>query len=230
MRVIGTGYGRTGTTSLKAALVQLGLGPCLSASDVFENPELIRPLLRAVERGSANWGDMLAGYESMVCEPATPCWRELAEYYPEAKVVHTVRDPERWVDSIQRTLARRRRHLNSLPGRAAVQLSSMLGTDFAPLIRLFRMTLEAQALKSVAERRPEHAAELFRAHTEQVVEAIPADRLLIYDVSAGWAPLCEFLGVPVPAEPYPLMSTRTQYTNGHGFGTRAASLFLSRTP
>jgi hypothetical protein len=229
MRVIGTGYGRTGTTSLKAALVQLGLGPCFSAGDVFENPELIRPLLGAVEGRSANWGDLLAGYESIVSEPATPCWRELVEYYPEAKVVHTVREPERWVESIQRTLARRRRHLNSLPGRAAVQLSSMLGTDFAPLIRLFRMTLEARALKSVAERKPERAVELFKAHTEQVVEAIPADRLLIYDVSAGWGPLCEFLGVPVPAEPFPLMSTRVQYTNGRGFGTRAASLFLSRT-
>jgi hypothetical protein len=229
MRVIGTGYGRTGTTSLKAALVQLGLGPCFSAGDVFDNPELIRPLLGAVERGSANWGEMLAGYESIVSEPATPCWRELVEYYPEAKVVHTARDPERWVDSIQKTLARRRRHLNSLPGRAVVQMSSMLGTDFAPLIKLFRMTLEAQALKAVAERRPERAAELFQEHTEQVVKTVPADRLLIYDVRAGWGPLCEFLDVPVPAEPFPEMSTRVQYTNGRGFGTKAALLFLSRT-
>jgi len=229
MRVIGTGYGRTGTTSLKAALVQLGIGPCFSASDVFDNPELIRPLLRAVEGGSANWGEMLAGYQSIVSEPATPCWRELLEYYPDAKVVHTARDPERWVESIQRTLARRRRHLNSIPGRAAVQLSSMLGTDFAPLIRLFRKTLEAQALKAVAEGKPERAAELFQEHTEQVVKTVPADRLLTYDVGDEWKPLCEFLGVPVPAEPFPLMSTRAQYTNGRGFGTKAALLFLSRT-
>src|SRR3954447_11424932 len=104
MRVIGTGYGRTGTTSLEAALVQLGFGPCFSAADVFRNPKFIRPLLGAVEGGSANWGDMLAGYESLVSEPASVCWRELVEYYPEVKVVHTVRDPERWVDSIQRTL------------------------------------------------------------------------------------------------------------------------------
>jgi hypothetical protein len=231
MRVIGTGYGRTGTTSLEAALVQLGFGPCFNAADVFRNPKFIRPLLGAVEGGSTNWGDILAGYESLVSEPAAACWRELVAYYPKAKVVHTVRDPERWVDSIQRTLFRRRRHLNSLYGRAAVQVSAILGTDFAPLIRLFQRTLEARALEAVAERRPERAIELFQAHTDQVVEAIPADRLLIYEVGAGWGPLCEFLGVPVPADPFPRVSTSAQYTSDAlgPFGASAASLFLRRT-
>jgi Sulfotransferase domain len=229
MRVIGTGYGRTGTTSLEAALVQLGFGPCFSAADVFRDPKFIRPLLRAADGGTAEWGEILAGYGSLVGEPASVCWRQLVEHYPKAKVVHTVRDPERWVVSIQKALARRRRHLDSLHGHVAVGLSSMLGTDFAPLIRLFRQTLEADALKLTAERKPERAIELFQAHTDQVVKAVPADQLLIYEVSAGWGPLCEFLDVPVPAEPFPLMSTMEQYTNGHGFGTRAASLFLSRT-
>src|SRR3954471_9627212 len=229
MRVIGTGYGRTGTTSLEAALVQLGFGPCFTAADVFREPKFIRPLLRVADGGSAEWGDILAGYGSLVGEPASVCWRRLVEYYPKAKVVHTVRDPERWVVSIQKALARRRRHLNSLYGHVAVGLSSMLGTDFAPLIRLFRQTLEADALRLTAERKPERAIELFQAHTDQVVKAVPADRLLIYEVSSGWGPLCGFLDVPVPVEPFPLMSTMEQCTNGHGFGTRAASLFLSRT-
>jgi hypothetical protein len=229
MRVIGTGYGRTGTTSLEVALVQLGCGPCFSAGDIFRNPKFIRPLLRAVEGGSVEWGDILAGYESLVSEPVSVCWRELVEYYPKAKVVHTVRDPERWVASTQKTLARRRRHLNSLHGRVALGLSSMLGTDFAPLIRLFQRTLEADALKLVAQRKPERAIELFQAHTDQVVKEVPADRLLIYEVSAGWGPLCEFLDVPVPTEPFPRVNTMEQYTNGRGFGTRAASLFLNRT-
>lgn len=65
MHVIGTGYGRTGTTSLNTALVRLGLGPCLDAGDVFRNPKLIRPLLGAVEGKSTNWGDILTGYKSM---------------------------------------------------------------------------------------------------------------------------------------------------------------------
>jgi hypothetical protein len=229
MRVIGTGYGRTGTTSLEAALIQLGFGPCFSAADVFREPRFVRPLLRAADGGSAEWGHLLAGYESLVGEPASVCWRQLVEYYPKAKVVHTVRDPERWVVSIQKALGKRRRHLNSLHGHVAVGLSSMLGTDFAPLIRLFRQTLEGDALKAIAEGRPEHAVELFQAHTDQIVKTVPADRLLVYEVGAGWEPLCAFLEVPVPAEPFPLMSTMEQYADGPGFGTRAASMFLSRT-
>ncbi|MEQ4724784.1 sulfotransferase family protein [Nonomuraea sp. B19D2] len=229
MRVIGTGYGRTGTTSLKAALVQLGFGPCLSAGDVFRNPQLIRPLLGAVEGGSANWAEILTGYESMVCEPATPCWRQLVEQYPQAKVVHTVRDPEQWINSVQRTLLKRRRHMNTLYGQAAIRLSSVLGTDFAPLIKLFQLTLEGQALKSVNERRPERAIEQFQAHTDQVIEAVPADRLLIYHIRDEWGPLCEFLGVDVPAEPFPLKSTTVEFPTSRGFGREAASLFLSRT-
>ncbi|WP_165966124.1 sulfotransferase family protein [Actinomadura sp. 7K534] len=231
MRVIGTGFGRTGTTSLEAALVQLGFGPCFSAADVFRQPKFIRPLLGAVEGGPVNWGELLAGYDSLVSEPAAVCWRELVEYFPEAKVVHTVRDPERWVESVERTLFRRRRHLASPYGRVAVRMSSMLGTDFAPLARLFQSTLEARALKSLAARRPERAVELFRAHTDQVTEAVPPDRLLTYDVGAGWEPLCEFLGVPVPDEPFPRVSTSAQYTSdGFGpFGASTASLFLRRT-
>lgn len=231
MHVIGTGYGRTGTTSLSTALVQLGFGPCLDAGDVFRNPQLIRPLLRAVEGKSTNWDEILTGYRSMVCEPATPCWRQLVEYCPEAKVVHTVRDPEQWISSVERTLLKRRRHIDTLYGRAAVRLSSTLGTDFAPLIMLFQRTLEGQALKSVTERRPERAIAQFQAHTEQVVEAVPADRLLVYNVRDEWRPLCEFLGVPVPTEPFPRMSTTVEIASGsgHGFGREAVLRFLTRT-
>ncbi|MEU1726508.1 sulfotransferase family protein [Nonomuraea sp. NPDC005692] len=229
MRVIGTGYGRTGTTSLKEALVRLGFGPCLSAGDVFRNPRMIRPLLGAVQDGSANWKELLSGYESMVCEPATPCWRQLVDLYPEAKVVHTVRDPRQWVGSVQRTLLKNRRHINTLYGRAAIRLSSSLGTDFAPLIRLFQQTLEGRALQAMTERRPERAIEQFKAHTEQVIEAVPTDRLLIYNIRDEWGPLCEFLGVDVPAQPFPLKSTTVEFPTSRGFGREAVSLFLSRT-
>ncbi|MEU1394179.1 MULTISPECIES: sulfotransferase family protein [unclassified Nonomuraea] len=229
MRVIGTGYGRTGTTSLKEALVQLGFGPCLSAGDVFRNPRMIRPLLGAVQDGSANWKELLTGYESMVCEPATPCWRQLVDLYPEAKVVHTVRDSRQWVGSVQRTLLKNRRHINTLYGRAAIRLSSSLGTDFAPLIRLFQQTLEGRALQEMTERRPERAIEQFKAHTDQVIEAVPADRLLIYNIRDEWGPLCEFLGVDVPAQPFPLKSTTVEFPTSRGFGREAVSLFLSRT-
>jgi hypothetical protein len=227
LRVVCTGLGRTGTNSIKAALERLGFGPCLHAVDLFANPTMIRPLLEAVESGSADWDDVLAGYQSFVGGPVSTRWRELAEYYPEAKVIHTTRDPERWLDSIQETLFRRRQRMTSLPGRAAVLLSSMLDTDYAPMAKLIQTTIESQTFKSPAERTPERAIELFKAHTNDVVETIPASRLLIFDVKSGWDPLCKFLDVPVPAEPFPRMNDRAEYAKS-GLGA-AVPLLLRRT-
>ncbi|WP_433171050.1 sulfotransferase family protein [Actinoallomurus sp. CA-150999] len=227
VRVVCTGLGRTGTNSIKAALERLGYGPCLHAVDLFANPRLIRPLLGAIESGSADWDEVLAGYESFVGGPVSTRWRELAEYYPEAKVIHTIRDPERWLGSIQETLFRRRQRMSSLPGRTAVLLSSMLGTDYAPMVKLLQTTLESQTFKSPAEQTRERAIELFKAHTNEVVETIPASRLLIFDVKSGWEPLCKFLDVPMPAEPFPRMNDRAEYAKS-GLGT-AVPLLLRRT-
>ncbi|KAL4886175.1 hypothetical protein BJY04DRAFT_213709 [Aspergillus karnatakaensis] len=40
-------------------------------------------------------------------------------------------------------------------------------------------------------------------HNTEIVSRIPADRLLVYNVKEGWDPLCRFLGVEVPAGPFP---------------------------
>ena len=41
------------------------------------------------------------------------------------------------------------------------------------------------------------------SHNEEVVRNIPADRLLVFDLSEGWEPLCKFLDKPTPNEPFP---------------------------
>ncbi|MFB4287204.1 sulfotransferase family protein [Nonomuraea sp. ATR24] len=230
MQVIATGLGRTGTTSLEVALVRLGFGPCFSAGAIFDRTELIRPLLRIIEDDSAPWEGILTGYASLLGEPASVCWRRLVRCYPEAKVVHTVRDPERWLDSIRKTLYERRRRVDSLPGKAAVLLSSMFGTDLAPLVRLFQVTYEAKALRFLAEQTPQRAVELFEEHTAQIRETVPADRLLVLDVRDGWKPLCAFLEVPVPDEPFPRVNDTAEYSSSRGgFGGRALPLLLGRT-
>ena len=52
MHVIGAGFGRTGTTSLKAALEQLGFDPCYHMMEVIKNPSHV-PFWEAVHRGEA---------------------------------------------------------------------------------------------------------------------------------------------------------------------------------
>ncbi|MDH2427105.1 sulfotransferase family protein [Sphaerisporangium sp. TRM90804] len=227
MRVIGTGFGRTGTLSLKTALERLGFGPCHHMVEVFRHPEQIRPFLHATRRESANWDDLLMGYESCVDGPTSAHWRRLAEHYPKAKVVLTVRDPRLWVASMHKTLFMQRRRMNSLPGRAAVALSSLLGTDLAAFVRMVDTTLDARTFATPADREPERAIELFEAHRERVVAAIPAERLLVFDVREGWAPLCDFLDVPVPDEPFPRVNGTSDFTqSGRG---RAAPMLLRRT-
>ena len=100
LKVIGSGLGRTGTLSLKLALEQLGLGPCHHMVEVFMHPESI-PLWVAAGAGKADWPAIFSGYQSMVDYPGCKFWRELIDYYPDAKVLHSIRDPERWFESTQ---------------------------------------------------------------------------------------------------------------------------------
>jgi hypothetical protein len=51
----------------------------------------------------------------------------------------------------------------------------------------------------------------FKRHTAEVVAGVPKDRLLVFEASDGWAPLCDFLGVPVPKTPYPAENTRAEF-------------------
>ncbi|HUB36310.1 MAG TPA: sulfotransferase, partial [Solirubrobacteraceae bacterium] len=57
-------------------------------------------------------------------------------------------------------------------------------------------------------------AELMEAmnrHNEAVKSAIPSERLLVWSVSEGWEPLCEFLELPVPDEPLPHVNDRAEF-------------------
>jgi hypothetical protein len=227
MQVIGTGFGRTGTLSLKTALERLGFGPCHHMVDVFAHPRQIRPWLAAATAREADWDRLLVGYESCVDGPTSAYWRQLADHYPKAKVILTTRDPERWLASMQRTLFAQRRRIESLPGRAAVLLSSLLGTDLAAFVRMVDTTLDARTFATAADREPERAVKLFQEHTARVVAAIPAGRLLVFDAAAGWGPLCEFLEVPVPDEPYPRVNNSSDFTRS-GLG-RPLPLLLRRT-
>jgi hypothetical protein len=49
----------------------------------------------------------------------------------------------------------------------------------------------------------EHCLRVFTEHNERVRRTVPAQRLLVYRVDEGWKPLCRFLGVDEPGEPFP---------------------------
>ena len=104
LEVIGAGFGRTGTMSLKVALEDLGYGPCYHMIELFEHPNHVERWEVAVRGEPVDWEEMFAGYRATVDWPGAAFFKELSERYLEAKVILTVRDPERWYESARDTI------------------------------------------------------------------------------------------------------------------------------
>lgn len=199
IKVIGAGFGRTGTLSTKAALEQLGLGPCYHMLEVRNDPARADAWYDAAQGGPADWDAILEGYNSCVDWPASHFWRPLAEHYPDAKVLLTVRDEEDWWNSISKTIF--------------TSLQRDEPTADADRIRALRMSRDLIIDKVFAGELNdrEHAIAIYRANIEAVTQAIPAGRLLVFDVAQGWEALCDFLGLPVPDTPYPRSNSTQEF-------------------
>ncbi|HEY9879292.1 MAG TPA: sulfotransferase family protein [Leptolyngbyaceae cyanobacterium] len=199
LSVIGAGFGRTGTLSLKAALEMLGYGPCYHMIEVFAHPEHI-DLWNAATDGEFHWDEIFDGFRAAVDWPACAFWQPLLEYYPDAKVILTVRDPNRWYESALQTIYGAT-HRNP-------------AADTPPIF----IAQRAMAGKLVWERTfggrfddRDHAIAVFNAHNEAVKAAVPANRLLVFEARQGWEPLCTFLGCPVPDAPFPNVNSTEEF-------------------
>jgi Sulfotransferase domain len=201
LEVIGAGFGRTGTMSLKVALEELGFGPCYHMTEVFAHPEHVE-LWRAATHGKPlDWERIFGGYRATVDWPACTFYSELMERYPDAKVILTVRDPQRWYESAYNTIYRMTRAA-SLP---IFYVASLVMPRAKGMKRARRMIDELIWEKEFDRRFEDRgfAIETFERHNEEVEQRVPTKKLLIYDVKKGWAPLCKFLGVEVPDMPFP---------------------------
>lgn len=185
LKVVGTGLGRTGTKSMQTALGILGFGPCHHMVEVFGHPQSI-PLWIEAGKGRPDWDAIFQGYVSVVDYPGAGFWREITAYFPDAKVLHTVRDPDKWFDSTQATIF--------APGSTVPEAKE------GPMAEFFRGFL-GPLMDHLSDRA--YMIDHFRRHTEAVKAAIPPERLLVYEAGQGWEPLCAFLDVAVPSVPYP---------------------------
>ncbi|MEV4113897.1 sulfotransferase family protein [Nonomuraea sp. NPDC049695] len=205
MRVIGVGFGRTGTTSLRVALEELGFGPCYHMFNIVEEPRRINHWLAAAEGRPVDWTKVFAGFASVVDFPAAAFWRELVAHYPEAKVVLTVRDAQRWYDSATSTIFKKAVEAESRPAAAkfAFRLAGKISPDLGAFTRMVQTAIQQRLFDGRVTDR-EHAIKVFEQHNRDVMAEVPEDRLLVYDVTQGWERLCDFLEVPVPAgTPFP---------------------------
>ena len=191
LRVIGTGFGRTGTDSMREALNLLGFGPCHHMVEVSTVPEQKR-LWRALAGGAApDWERLFAGYASCVDFPSAFYWRELLAAYPEAKAILTWRPADEWWASYARSIGPVMRD-SADPESVGVALVREQVFGGRPLDR-------------------DHVIGVYEAHVAAVLATVPPERLLVHRPGDGWPPLCAHLGVPVPAVAYPHRNTAAEF-------------------
>ena len=194
LKVIGAGFGRTGTRSLKTAFEELGFGKCYHMEEIMKHPRHIDYWAQIMAGHKPDWETLFSGYQSSTDWPVAAYYQDLIEVYPDAKIILTVWDPERWHKSIMHTIYQHTRKFRRF-------------TCVIPAVHQFLDGLEKVIWKDIFHNKLEnkaHAIEVFKNHIEEVKGVVPPERLLIFEARHGWEPLCAFLNVPVPEDvPFP---------------------------
>ncbi len=207
LKVIGAGFGRTGTRSLKEALEMLGFGPCHHMVEVFMHPEQVPLWDKAAVGEMKNWEEIFATYNSACDWPSCSFYKELADFYPNAKVILSLRNPKSWYKSVSSTIMPAMKKPE--PGQQA-RLPGIFGPRIIGEGTFHNDFSEANMIAA------------YERHNEEVKRTIPRERLLVFEAKDGWEPLCKFLGVPVPDKPYPLMNTTEEFQTRAAAGLRPA--------
>ena len=191
IEVIGAGFGRTGTLSLKYALEHLGYNKCYHMLEVRNHPDHT-DLWRTAHLGqTVDWHALYEGYRATVDWPAAHYWRDLAAHFPDAKILLTYRDPDSWYASMEKTILTFLRDPTKTEGMAPRLRNEVFGGE-------------------VHDRN--HVISVYNRHVAEVQSAFgPERRLLTYQLGSGWEPLCQFLGVDVPSAPYPSGNDSASY-------------------
>ena len=192
--VVGAGVGRTGTHSLKLALEQLLGGPCHHMVEILNDPSQVPAWTDAIEGRPVDWSAMLANYRAIVDWPGGSFWPELSAAFPDALVLLSVRDPESWYRSASNTIFLT---MDKMPGELATWMESMQ--------KLFHDRFSDDL------ENPTAMMDAFERHNDAVRAGVPASRLLEWTASDGWEPICDRLGLPVPAEPFPVTNTSSEF-------------------
>jgi len=197
MKVIGLGVGRTGTNSLKLALNQLGFGPCHHMEEIIMHQQTMVPLWMAAANGDADWPAIYAGYQSADDWPTAAFTHELYKEYPHAKYILTYRSVESWLASFSETIYK------------LMGAKSQLPAEMMPWYEMGSSVLRKSGFVLGMDKAALAAA--FEAHNRMVKAVIPHSQLLVYQVSDGWKPLCDFLGVAVTSGDFPQSNNRVAF-------------------
>jgi hypothetical protein len=214
MKVLGVGFGRTGTLSLKAALEQVGAGPCFHMLDLIQGENKERDLpywVKIADGEQVDWHEVFEPWEATVDWPAASKWRELIDAFPDVPVLLNVREFDGFYKSCQNTIL-------------AVKLAAQAG-ELAPDTNREQ---PAPELWGVIEKLiwqgdfqgrfedKEWVRQMYYDRIEEIKNTVPAERLTVWELGDGWAPLCEMLGVDEPDEPFPHLHDTNEFRSEFG--------------
>lgn len=204
IKVIGAGFGRTGTMSLKIALEELGFKKCYHMMEVVDNLQHIPLWASLMRKEKVDWNALFSGYQASVDWPSANFWREQMQQFPEAKVLLSTRDPEKWYASVMKTI---------YPG--SVMARDSKDENIAKFGHwIFEILWDGVFDGKMQDKI--HCIEIFQAHQKTVINTVPKDRLLIFEAKQGWEPLCDFLQCSVPETAFPHSNSTEDFLNRTG--------------
>lgn len=210
LKVIGTGLGRTGTHSLKIALTHLGFGECYHMVELFQKPEGLKYFQNAEKGKEVDWNKLFLNFQSTVDYPGARYFRQITDFYPDSKIIHTYRDPEEWYESAVKTILK--------AGGLTIKQYIRFAAHFTvsdevrkrlPVLIYNKKLMKLEFGNDINDKRK--IIKKFEQHTEEVIKKIDSSRLLICNIKEGWEPICKFLNVPVPSEKFPHSNTHDEF-------------------
>lgn len=208
IKIIGAGFPRTGTMTMKKVLQQLEFQQTHHWSDLMAHPQKL-PLWKQLQSSkTTDWTRLFAGFQAIVDFPGYSFYQNLMIQYPDAKVILTTRPFDSWYESVLATIWERKLRADQHP----TDLTQLKGKEYwrELSVRWMRQTfLQDQfdacfANKAIVER-------IFYQHHKEVIKLVPSDKLLVYEVKDGWQPLCEFLDLPIPKQVFPHLNKKEDF-------------------
>ncbi|EQL01441.1 hypothetical protein OCS_02843 [Ophiocordyceps sinensis CO18] len=210
MEILVLGMPRTGSISIRHALRELGY-TCFHGAILEESPEKFAFWEEAIRAkyygegqpfGRRELDKLLGGFNVAINYPGTMFAEEMIRAYPNAKVILTTRDVDKWQESLKRSVDA------SITWRSFDWIAPF-DPIWGPWWRFHK--LEHRIRPLIAPRGERRA---FLDHYETMKKLVPKERLLEYRVGEGWERLCEFLGKDVPVGPFPHVNKTGQFLDG----------------
>ena len=203
IKIIGAGFPRTGTNTLRESLELLGFRKTYHMKQLLVHPENLHYWSTLKATGTTNWEALYDGYEATVDFPCYPWYKQHMKQYPDAKVILSTRPFEKWYTSFYSTIWQSQ----NPPESERIAMGERIASSprlqsVMQVMGLAKQTINEEHFQGKFLDK-EFMEKIFNDHNEEVKNYVPANKLLIYDVCEGWEPLCNFLNVNVPTEALP---------------------------